>query len=390
MCRVFWDRVGDGLEVAAAAAGVSVATGQRWVREAGGVAPRIAVEVGAGRSGRGRRLTLEEREEIAILNAQQVSAAEIARRVGVHRATIGRELVRGTVRARTGYRASVAQKVAEVNARRSGSPKLQTNAELAAYVDAGLAEKLSPEQIEGRLKIDFPDDEGMRVSDETIYRSLYLQGRGGLRKEVAKSLRTGRAVRKPRRRVGERRGKIPGMINISERPEEVADRSVPGHWEGDLILGSTRSASAIGTLVERTTGFVLLLHLPARHDADTVEEAIVTALTRLPEFLRRSLTWDQGSEAANHVAIAARAGLDVYFCDPHSPWQRGLNENTNGLLRQYFPKGTDLSVFPADYLDWVAAQLNARPRKRHGFKTPAEKLQELLSSPTDPSVALTA
>ena len=216
----------------------------------------------------------------------------------------------------------MAQKVAEVEARRPKPVVLQTRPELAAYVAARLEENLSPEQIEGRLKIDFPDDEAMRVSDETIYRSLYLQGRGGLRKELAKSLRTGRAVRKPRRTTGERRGRIAGMINISERPEEVADRSVPGHWEGDLILGSTASASAIGTLVERSTGFVLLLHLPGRHDADTVEEAIVAALTRLPQALRRSLTWDQGSEAANHVAVAARTGLDVYFCDPHSPWQR--------------------------------------------------------------------
>ena len=387
---MFWERLSAGLDAAAVAAGVSVATAQRWVREAGGVAPRIADEAGAARSGHGRRLTLEEREDIAVWNPQEcVSQAEMARRLGVHRSTIGRELRRGTIRARTGYRASVAQRAAEVRGRPKPR-KLQTDTALAGYVADQLEARLSPEQIEGRLKLDFPDDEGMRVSDETIYRSLYLQGRGGLRKELTTCLRTGRAYRKPRRVVGERRGRIPGMINISERPKEVADRAVPGHWEGDLILGSTLSASAIGTLVERCTGFTLLLHLPERHDAATVEEAIVAALSRLPEFLRRSLTWDQGSEAANHVAIAARTGIEVYFCDPHSPWQRATNENTNGLLRQYFPKGTDLSVFPAEYLDWVAAQLNARPRKRLGFKTPAEKLHELLSNPTDPTVALTA
>ena len=227
------------------------------------------------------------------------------------------------------------------------------------------------------------------MSHETIYQSLYVQGRGALRRELASCRRPGRALRKPRRRAEERRGRIPGMVSISERPAEVAARAVPGHWEGDLIIGKG-SASAIGTLVERATRFVLLLHLPNRHGALEVQEAMITAMSRLPATLRRTLTWDQGSEMANHATIADATGLDIYFCDPHSPWQRGSNENTNGLLRQYFPKSSDLSVFPADYLDYVATQLNRRPRKTLSWKTPAEALDELLSQPTDPTgVAMT-
>ncbi|WP_157531233.1 IS30 family transposase, partial [Mycobacterium sp. IS-1496] len=199
------------------------------------------------------------------------------------------------------------------------------------------------EQIAARLLIDFPDDAEMRVSPETIYRSIYLQGRGNLRRELHTCLRTGRALRKPQRRPDERRGRIRDMVNISERPAEVADRAIPGHWEGDLIVGSTASGSAIGTVVERASRFVLLLHLPDNHTAEAVQEAIVAKMAQLPAILRQTLTWDQGKEMANHAAIAEAADLDIYFCDPHSPWQRGTNENTNGLLRQYFAKGTDLS-----------------------------------------------
>jgi IS30 family transposase len=252
-----------------------------------------------------------------------------------------------------------------------------------------LEEEHSPEQIAARLRVDFPDEPEMWVSHETIYQSLYVQGRGALRRDLAVRLRTGRALRKPRRRTAERRGRIPGMVNISERPPEVEDRAVPGHWEGDLIVGKN-SGSAIGTLVERTTGFVMLLHLPDNHGADAVQEAMVNAMTQLPAVLKKSLTWDQGSEMSNHVQIAAATELDIYFCDPHSPWQRGSNENTNGLLRQYFPKGSDLSVYAPDYLEHVALKLNNRPRKRHGWKTPAETLHELLSEPFNPpGVALT-
>jgi IS30 family transposase len=223
----------------------------------------------------------------------------------------------------------------------------------------------------------------MRVSPETIYQSLYVQARGGLKRELTAHLRTGRSMRKPRRRPGERLARIPGAVMISERPPEVEDRAVPGHWEGDLILGSTASNSAVGTLVERATGFVMLLHLPQGHGALAVQEALVAKMLTLEEQLRRSLTWDQGREMCNHAAIKKATGLDIYFCDPHSPWQRGSNENTNGLLRQYLPKGTDLSFYGPGMLDNIAAQLNARPRKRHGFQTPAEVLEKLLSEATD-------
>ncbi|WP_157108054.1 IS30 family transposase, partial [Nocardia amikacinitolerans] len=218
----------------------------------------------------------------------------------------------------------------------------------------------------------------MQVSHEAIYQALYLQGRGGLRRELVSCLRTGRAMRKPNRSLERRsRRRIPGMVNISERRAEAEDRAVPRHWEGDLILGKD-NASAIGTLVERRSGFLMLLHLPTDHTAESVADAAVATMNTLPGFLRRTLTWDQGSEMAHHARITMATGLDIYFCDPHSPWQRGTNENTNGLLRQYFPKGTDLSIFPADYLDYIAAQLNTRPRKRHAFRTPAHILNDIL------------
>jgi IS30 family transposase len=227
------------------------------------------------------------------------------------------------------------------------------------------------------------------VSDETIYRSLYVQGRGELNRELTRHLRTGRALRKPRRTPGQRLGRIPNMVSISERPPEVEDRAVPGHWEGDVVLGA-EGKSAIGTLVERKIGFLLLLQLPDGRGAVAVQQAMITQMSQLPEILRRTLTWDQGTEMANHAQIAAATDLNIYFCDPHSPWQRGTNENTNGLLRQYFPKGTDLSFWGPGYLDYVAAELNNRPRKRLGWKTPAEALDELLSTSTNPpGVAMT-
>jgi IS30 family transposase len=338
-------------------------------------------------------LSLEQREEIAVLKAQKLTNAEIARRVGCHRATIGRELAAGSTTfpdRKPKYRASVAQAAGEQRARRATPGKLAANPALQAEVQDRLEEEHSPEQIAERLRIDFPDDAEMWVSHETIYKALYVQGRGELRRDLHQRLRTGRALRKPRRATGERRGKIPGMVNIADRPKEVEDRAVPGDWEGDLIVG-TKSRSAIGTLVERATGFVLLLHLPGDHGADAVATAMTEAMSRLPETLRRTLTWDQGVEMTNHVQIAEATGLDIYFCDPHSPWQRGTNENTNGLLRQYFPKSTDLSLYAPDYLDHVAKKLNNRPRKRLAWKTPAEALDELLSQPIDPNdVASTA
>ena len=229
------------------------------------------------------------------------------------------------------------------------------------------------------------------MSHETIYQSLYVQSRGGLKRELVKHLRTGRSMRKPHRTSQERRGRIPGMVNISERPPEVEDRAVPGHWEGDLILGSLESGSAVGTLVERATRYVLLLHLPGAHTAEIVQEAMVAKMATLPEQLRLSLTWDQGSEMANHVQIADATGLSIYFCDPHSPWQRGTNENTNGLLRQYLPKGKDLSFYGPGMLDNIAAELNGRPRKTLNWRTPAEALDAILSEQSDPpGVATTA
>jgi IS30 family transposase len=249
---------------------------------------------------------------------------------------------------------------------------------LRDQVQTRLQQHHSPTQIARRLRCEFADQPEMWVSHEAIYQSLYVQGRGSLRRELHQCLRTKRAIRRPQHQPTTRRTRIPDMVNISERPAEVTDRAVPGHWEGDLIMGSTASASAIGTLVERSTRFVMLLHLPDNHGALAVQEAIVAKMVELPDHLRRSLTWDQGIEMANHAAIAAATELDIYFCDPHSPWQRGTNENTNGLLRQYFPKGTDLSLWGPGYLDQVAAELNGRPRQTLNWRTPAEALNELL------------
>jgi IS30 family transposase len=335
------------------------------------------------------RLSFAEREQIACRRAAKESMREIARVLGRSPSTISRELARGVVSARSGYLASMAQTGAENRARRPKVALLACNDRLREHVQRQLRDKDSPEQISRRLVLDFPDDPEMRVSHETIYQSLYVQGRGALRRELSVCLRTGRTRRKPRRKTEERRGRIANMINISERPPSVEDRAVPGHWEGDLITG-TENKSAIGTLVERATGFVILLHLPDSHGAEAVQAAMVHAMAELPATLRRTLTWDQGSEMSNHAQIAAATDLDIYFCDPHSPWQRGTSENTNGLLRQYFPKGTDLSGYHRDYLTFVAAQMNRRPRKRYGFRNPAEELDRLLSEhDKPPGVALT-
>jgi transposase, IS30 family len=405
--RRFWDHVREGMSVsdAAVAAGVSIRTGWGWFADAGGVRPKFPNDMPRKRP----RLTLAERDEIHDGVAREESIREMARRLGREPSTIMREiernaLCRGRYRARhrfgakwrggwdpkPRYRASTAQAKAQERARRPKTGKLAFNQRLHKEVQTRLNDKHSPEQIARRLPRDFPDDLEMRVSHETIYQAIYVQGRGNLRRELHQCLRTGRALRKPRRRADERRGRIRDMVNISERPPEVADRAVPGHWEGDLILGAA-GKSAIGTLVERTTRFAMLLHVADDHGALAVQEAIVAKMAQLPTILRKTLTWDQGKEMANHAAIAAATELDIYFCDPHSPWQRGTNENTNGLLRQYFAKGTDLSIFPADYLDYVAMQLNTRPRKTLDWSTPAEALDELLSNPSKPpTVAITA
>ena len=380
----FWANVKSGLsfEEAADCVGVSNRVRIRWVRESGGVNPDLKPPR--------LRLSFEERCRIEGLRSAGLSQAEIARRLERDPGTISRELRRnGTVRARGAYQAANAQAKADQSARRPKPAKLATQLRLRQEVQTRLKTNHSPEQIAKRLREDFPGDAEMRVSHETIYQALYVQGRGALKRELVKHLRTGRSLRKPARVSGERRGRIPGMVNISERPAEVEDRATPGHWEGDLILGKD-NASAIGTLVERATGFVMLLHLPTGHGALAVQAAMADKMSQLPQILRQTLTWDQGSEMANHVQIADATDLAIYFCDPHSPWQRGSNENTNGLLRQYFPKGTDLTAHGAGYLDYVAAELNNRPRKRHNWRTPAEKLDQLLSNPSSPhGVAIT-
>ncbi len=422
--QCFWGEIAAGCssEQAAAAAGVSPAVGGRWFRDGGGMPPISLAPLS------GRYLSFAEREEIAILHAQQVGVREIARRLGRSASTISRELRRNasTRTCRLEYRATTAQWHAERRASRPKVAKLAANDRLREYVQERLAGTIarpdgdpvpgpevrfigrrhgrrqdrrwarswSPEQIANRLPLEFPDDPSMRISHEAIYQSLYVQSRGALRRELTACLRTGRALRVPRARTrGRGKGFVRPEIMISERPAEAADRAVPGHWEGDLILGL--DSSAIGTLVERTTRYVMLLHLPrmdghgdeARvkngpaltgHGAEAVRDAIAASILKLPEQLRRSLTWDQGAEMAEHAQLRIDAGIEIYFCDPHSPWQRGSNENTNGLLRQYFPRGTDLSRHDPAELAAVALALNSRPRKTLGWRTPAEALNDHL------------
>ena len=372
---VFWDGVRSGVGVggAAVAAGVSAGKGRVWFAQAGGVKSNGAGPVS------GRYLSVAEREEIAVGVAAGQSCRQIAAGLGRAVSTVSREIGRNGYRGRYRYRALAAQAQADNRARRPKTAKLAGNDQLREVVGQRLGERWSPEQVSVMLRAQFPDEPEMRVSHETIYQSLYVQGRGALRRELAASLRTGRALRKPRRREGQRRGRIKDMVLISERPAEAEDRAVPGHWEGDLIIGKNNK-SAIGTLVERSSRFVLLLHLPDGYAPGQVAAAMTGAMGALPAALRRSLTWDQGKEMASHAQIAADAGLEIYFCDPHSPWQRGSNENTNGLLRQYFPKGTDLTVHSAEQLAAVADQLNSRPRKTLGWKTPAQALDEFLAA----------
>jgi IS30 family transposase len=436
--RRFWAAIAAGLasEDAARRVGVSPAVGTRWFREAGGMLP--AALAPSSRPLSGRYLSFAEREEIALCRAQGQGVREVARRLGRAASTISRELRRNAATRGGGldYRATTAQWHAERAARRPKPAKLAVNAVLQTYVQDRLAGVVaisggaalcgpvvpwkgrrqgrrknrqwarawSPQQIAQRLRLDFPGDETMRISHEAIYQALYVQGRGALRRELTACLRTGRALRVPRARSrGRGKSHVAPEIMISQRPAEAADRAVPGHWEGDLIIGL--GSSAIGTLVERTTRFTVLLHLPripgrddevrkkngpalAGHGAEAVREAVTRTIITLPEQLRRSLTWDQGAEMSQHAQLRIDTGVQVYFCDPHSPWQRGTNENTNGLLRQYFPKGTDLSVHSADALAAVAATLNARPRKTLVWRTPAEVLNELLQS-AQASVATT-
>jgi IS30 family transposase len=373
--EVFWRLRGAGVSypVAADRAGIARSTGRGALIACGGVRPRPP------RPGSGRFLSFAEREEIALRLAAGLSPAVIARGLGRHRSTITGEIARHRRAhdARLDYRASRAQWRAEHNARRPKPAKLVVNAELRERVQAMLGDRWSPEQIAATLRAEFADRPEMHVSHETIYQSLYVQSRGALRRELTACLRTGRAIRRPKRRTDERRGQIPDMVMISQRPAEVEDRAVPGHWEGDLIIGRN-SASAIGTLVERATRYVMLLHLPDDHGAEAVRDAMLATIATLPARMRASLTWDQGVEMSRHAEITLASDMPIYFCDPHSPWQRGTNENTNGLLRQYFPKATDLSAHSREDLDFVAHQLNTRPRKTLDWQTPAQRLNELL------------
>ena len=384
----FWVQMGRGacLQAACDAVGVNRTTGRRWRDATGGRVPRKRPEPS------GRYLSLDERLVIADLVHTGATDAVIAATLSRSAATISRELARnGSPPGRDGrrrYRPYAAQQQAQMRGRRPKPSKFD-NLGLAALVQGKLCLKWSPEQISLHLRAVYADRAEMQVSHESIYQALYVQGRGHLRADLHEHLRTGRAVRRPRGPAANRGSKIPGMILISERPAEVADRAVPGHWEGDLILGSN-CRSAIGTLVERQSRYVMLVHLPDGHGATEVRDGLLKVIATLPEHLRKSLTWDQGTELTRHGEITLATTMDIYFCDPHSPWQRGSNENMNGLLRQYFPKGTDLSVHSPQRLLEVAHELNGRPRKTLGGITPAEAMQRLILNPDRPVVATTA
>lgn len=400
--RQFWLLIKAGLvrKQAAVALGLNEWTGKEWFRQAGGVIPAFLSSPVSDRF-----LSFAEREEILVGVDHGDSIRVIAKDLGRAPSTVLRELRRNMqqpYRTRLGcsplgrprtrpldYRPSLAQRRAERWAARPKPARLATNQPLHDLVQAKLLQRLSPQQVSAYLHQKFPDNPQMQLSHEAIYQSIYVQGRGALRRELAVCLRTGRALRRPRRIGEQRASRIKGMVNISERPAEVEDRAVPGHWEGDLILGKN-GRSAIGTLVERSTRFVMLLHLPDGHGPLQVQQAMIAATQRLPAMIWKSLTWDQGMEMRNHTEIQIATGLEIYFCDPAKPWQRGSNENTNGLLRQYFPKATDLSQHGPEYLEFVAAEMNLRPRLTLGWKTPAEVLAHLFSTSSEQtSVATT-
>jgi transposase, IS30 family len=322
-----------------------------------------------------RRLSFEEREQISRGIAAGESDSEIARGLGRHRSTIGRE-IRGGCTERSRYRALAAERHSRERAERPKATKLSACPPLLAAVEAGLVRCWSPQQISARLRVDHPDDGRMRISHETIYRSLYVQARGELRRQLSANLRSGRSTRRAQGRV-DHRGRIVDMIPISARPAEIEDRAVPGHWEGDLVIGAG-GKSAVATLVERHTRYLLVAGLPNGRSTLEVIAALKARIEDLPAHLLRSLTWDQGRELAAHRAFTVATGIEVYFCDPHSPWQRGSNENTNGLLRQYLPRKLDLAARSQIELDQIAAELNGRPRKTLAWQTPAEKMNELL------------
>jgi IS30 family transposase len=434
--REFWQLIATGITTVEAAleVGVSWPVGARWFRHAGGMPP-ISLDEPSG-----RYLSFAEREEIALLRAQGKGVREIGRSIGRDAGTISRELRRNaaTRGGKPEYRAMVAQWKAQQTAKRPKTAKLVSNPRLREYVQERLSGSVrrpdgtvvagpkppawkglnkphrqdrrwvtawSPEQIARRLRIDFADDESMRISHEAIYQALFIEGRGALKRELVACLRTGRALREPRARSQNKpQGHVTADVVIAQRPAEADDRAVPGHWEGDLIIGTGRSA--IGTVVERASRSTLLVHLPrldgwgetppvkngpalGGYGAIAMNAALTASMTQLPEQLRKTLTWDRGKELSAHAQFALETGTKVFFADPHSPWQRPTNENTNGLLRQYFPKGTDLSRWTADDLEAVALALNNRPRKILGWRTPAEVFEEQIRSIQQAGVATT-
>jgi transposase, IS30 family len=371
--RVVLDFLAAGMNPSQAsrAAGVSLAFAYGLHHKMGGVyrPPDVTYS--------DRYLDREERYEIARLLELGLSKRQVAARLGRHPSTIGRELARNADPRTGAYQPERAHRLAWQRQRRPKPSKLSQNPVLRAAVQKMLKRLYSPEQASGRLKVLHPDDPAMRVSHETIYQSIYLYPRGELKRELQACLRSGRQVRRRRGRA-ETRGKIIGAVPIGERPREVEGRLVPGHHEGDLVMGSVASNSAVGTIVERMTGYLTLLPLPGGHTADAVADAIITRMTALPSWFARTLTWDRGTEMARHARITAETGVQVYFADPHAPWQRGSNENINGLLREYLPKGTDLRVYTPAQLQAIQDELNDRPRKRFGYHTPREQLAKLL------------
>jgi transposase, IS30 family len=380
--RALLDLLAAGLNPnqAGPAAGVSKSFAYRLHHSMGGVYRPPGVTCSD------RYLDREERYEIARLREAGLSVREVARRMGRAPSTISRELARNAGPRTRAYQPERAHRLAWERQRRPKPPKLAQNPVLRGRVQQLLDRRYSPQQVSGRLKVLYPDDPAMRVSHETIYQSIYVYPRGELKRELKACLRTGREVRRRRGR-REIRGKIAAAVPIGQRPPEVQGRLVPGHHEGDLIMGSKASNSAVGTIVERTTGYLTLLPLPAGHDAAAVADAIIERLGALPAWFAKTLTWDRGTELAQHQRITAGTGIAVYFADPHAPWQRGSNENTNGLLRQDLPKGTDLSAWTPAQLQAIADELNDRPRKRFGYHTPREQLAKLLAE--DQRVATT-
>jgi IS30 family transposase len=362
-------RAGERFEDAAEAMGCSAKSVQRLLNRTGGIAPRSVPRSG-------RRLSSAEREEISRGLLSGDSARAMARRLGRSPSTITREINANGGRDR--YRAWQAQERSHEQARRPKTPKLVAHPRLRAEVERHLELRWSPQQIAARLIVDHPGDPEMRVSHETIYQSLFVQARGALRKELTAHLRTGRTRRKPHRRT-DPGGQILDMVLLADRPADAEDRAVPGHWEGDLIIGR-HGQSQVATLVERQSRYVMLVDLYEGRTAPKVREALTAHISTLPDHLARSLTWDRGKEMADHVRFTVDTGVQVYFCDPHAPWQRGTNENTNGLLRQYMPKSTDLSVFDQDHLDAIAAELNGRPRQTLGWMTPSEAFAKAVAT----------